>query len=273
MAGPYYALITSLPELSINDKSLTYNMLSFRELVKEEIAAEDYDLLCMLYYPYDILNFVRLVLDIGKPWHEGGNLSKTEMEEGIKMPELLPQFFQDFFDNHDGSWKDYSEKQLINAVTSTYLDWSRNLENEFVKKWISFDQNLKNLLIWLNAKKFGMDASDEVLGSSHEAEYLKKTGPDELNLKAWDNPYKEALTHFDNPDIAVREFVIDRMRWDYLNDVEQKYFFEKERLLAFAIRLQIIHRNIVSTEEKGKQRLDEILKGIKEDYSLPETFS
>ena len=153
MAGPYYALITSLPELSINDKSLDYDMISFRKYVQEEIDQEDFHLLCILYYPFDILNFVNLCLQLDKPWHEAGNLTETEMEEGIQMPELLPVFFQEFFDEHNNEWKEYNEKELINAVTSSYLDWSRKIKNSFVKKWISFDQNLKNLLIWLNAKK------------------------------------------------------------------------------------------------------------------------
>lgn len=272
MSKAYYALITSLPELSINDKSVPYTAVEFRDAVKEELAPEDFELLCILYYPFDIVNFVNLSLGGDQEWQYGGNLSREEMEDGIKMPELLPAFFNQFFDNHDNSWKEWGEKKLINAVTSAYLDWSSNIENDFVKRWIKFDQNLKNLLIWLNAKKFEMDASEHVLGSSNEAEYLRDTGPDDLNLKSWDNPFKEALTHFDNPDIAVREFVIDKMRWDYLNELEEKYTFERERLLAFALRVQMIDRNIKATEDKGSQRLEELLIGIKEGYTLPETL-
>ena len=272
MAGPYYSLISGLPELSINDKSLLYDMISYRELVKDSMAAEDFEMLQILYYRFDISNFVAIVKELDKPWNEAGNLSKEELEEGIQMPELLPEFFRNFFDTHDSTWKDLSTKQLKNAVTSSFLDWTRNIPNRFVKKWISFDQNLKNLLIWLNATKFKMDVSEDVLGESHEAEYLRKTGPDDLDLKSWDNAYKEALTHFDNPNIAVREFVIEEMRWKYLDEIEQDYYFTKERLMAFAVRLQIIDRNIRTTEGKGKERLNKLMTDIQEGYQLPETF-
>jgi hypothetical protein len=80
------------------------------------------------------------------------------------------------------------------------------------------------------------------------------------------------MTQFDNPNIAIREFVIDEMRWQYLSELEEKHQFGIERLLGFAIRLQIINRNIINTEEEGKRQLLSLLENIRQGYEMPENF-
>jgi hypothetical protein len=243
-------------------------------MLKSEVDEADYAFLAIAYYKYDIQNFVKLAKEEGQvEWNVAGNLSQEELSEGIAMPELLPQFFQDFLESQQHDWKELPRKEIINALTSCYLDWSRNIDNAFLKEWISFQQNLKNLLIWHNTKKFDKDTSKEVLGNSYEAEYLRDVDKSSLNLKAWDYAYKEILTHLDNPNIALREFLIDKIRWNFLHELEQDYYFDKERLLAFAVKLQIVNRNIITKEDKGKERLKELLSDIKEGYALPEMFT
>jgi hypothetical protein len=273
MERQYYALISSLPELSLNDTILKYDLVSYREMLKSEVDKADFEFLAIAYFKFDILNFVKLAKEEDTEWNNAGNLSKEELTEGMAQPELLPKFFQDFLELQPQDWKDQPRKTLINALTSCYLDWSRNIDNAFLKEWISFQQNLKNLLIWHNTSKFNKDTNAEVLGSSYEAEYLRSVDKSSLDLKAWDFAYKEILIHLNNPNIALREFLIDKMRWNFLQELEENYYFNKERLLAFAVKLQIVNRNIITTEKKGKERLNELLSDIKEGYALPEMFT
>ncbi|MCT4624681.1 MAG: DUF2764 domain-containing protein [Schleiferiaceae bacterium] len=273
MSKQYYALISSLPDLSFNDKSVGHSIQSFKELLLEQLDPSDYDLILLLFYPFDILNFVHTVKELDEPWDERAALSKEEIEEGIRIPELLPEFFQNFILDQEKGWEQQSEKELLDGLTSAYLNFTRESDNNFIRQWVSFEQNLKNLLIWLNARKFKRDVKQDILGENFEADYLRQTEQGDLNLKAWDNAYKTVLTHYDNPDIALRELMIDQMRWDYLIELEQEYYFDVERLYAYAIKLRIVGRNTRLTEKKGKQRLDDLLKEITENYSLPETFT
>jgi hypothetical protein len=71
----------------------------------------------------------------------------------------------------------------------------------------------------------------------------------------------------------MREYLIDQMRWQYLDELEENYAFGIERLMAFVIKLQIINRNIVTTEEAGRERLEQLLHGIRKEYEMPETFT
>ena len=273
MGRGYYYLISSLPELSLNDKDLEFNMVSYRDFVAEHLEGHDLKLLRILYYRYDILNLVNLIKESDAPWHEAGNYSREQLTEMMGLPDTMPRFMRQLSEDTRKRWGVLSRKELINRATSFLIDWSESIGNQFLRKWLRFDYNLKNLLIWLNSHKFGLDPTSEVLGNMFEAEYLRATRYDEIDLKAWDFRYREVMTQFDNPNIAIREFVIDEMRWQFLSELEENYQFGIERLLAFAIRLQIINRNIVNTEEEGKRQLLSLLENIREGYEMPENFA
>ena len=50
MGRQYYALIASLPELSLNDKVLQYDLISYRDMLKSEVDEEDYAFLTIVYF-------------------------------------------------------------------------------------------------------------------------------------------------------------------------------------------------------------------------------
>ena len=272
MSRGYYYLISALPELGLTDKQLEFDMISYRDFIHGELAPEDANLLKILYYQYDIINLVHLIKESGTPWEKAGNYTKLEMEEMLALPDSLPLFMKSFVEDTQARWPSASVKQLVNLATWKFIDWSRYAPNSFLRKWLRFDQNLKNLLIWLNSYKFGLDPAGEVLGSHFEAEYLRQSKPDELNLKAWDFRYREVLTHFDNPNVALREYIIDEMRWHYLSELEEAFSFGIERLLAFVIRLQIINRNLQNTETSGRKHLLKLLTEIRQGYDMPDSF-
>ncbi len=273
MARGYYYLISALPELSLNDKDLPHNLLSFRDAIADQLLAQDYKYLKILYYRYDIINLVNLIQERNKPWKDAGNYNKEQLTEMIGLPDTLPEFLQHFYEDTKKKWSVMSEKQLINKATTELINWSENIDNRFLRRWLRFDYNLKNLLIWLNCHRFGLEPKDEVLGDLYEAEYLRKTRKDEIDLKPWDFRYRELMTQFDNPNIAIREAQIDEMRWHYLSELEEEYDFGIERLLGYVIRLQIINRNIITTEKQGKKQLMNLLHHIREGYEMPQNFS
>lgn len=273
MALGYFYLISALPELSLNDKHLKFNLISFRQSVSDQLSPNDLEYLRVLYYRYDIINLVNLIKDNPEDWQEEGNYSKDQLTEMLGLPDSLPVFMKHFYEDTRKKWSLLSEKELINRATTHFIDWSENIDNRFLRRWLRFDYNLKNLLIWLNSNRFGLDPTNEVLGNQYEAEYLRQTRSDEINLKSWDFRYREVMTHFDNPNIAIREAQIDEMRWHYLSELEEAHNFGIERLLGFAIRLQMINRNIINTEVQGKKQLMDLLSNIRGGYKMPQNFT
>jgi vacuolar-type H+-ATPase subunit C/Vma6 len=268
----YYYLITSLPDLSLTDKDPGYSVVSFRQSVMDQLDKKDARLIQVLYYRYDIENLGTLVKNTTDPWRPEGNFSADELSAMLSSPDSLPQFLALFMHDTYEAWPRMSRKEMINTATTYFIDWTSTIENAFLRKWLTFDHNLKNLLIWLNCRKFGLNHADEVLGNNYEAEYLRSAKSGELNLKAWDFQFHETLRHYNNPNIALREVIINEMRWHYLNEITEPYPFGIEQLLAFAIRLHLINRNLTESEELGNQRLGTLLSSVREGYRLPEIF-
>jgi len=270
MQPAYYYIVASLPDLSLTDKDTAFDTLRFRAYVNEHLSTRDAGLLRVLYYNFDIENFIALVRNTGAPWHPYGYFSAVEIQERLETPNSLPPFLRPYTDPSE--WRHLSPKALLNAITTDFLDWSRRVPNDLLRQWLAFDQNLKNLLIWLNCNKFGLDPTEEVLGHSPEAEYLRQARPHDLDLRAWDIPYREALRHYDNPDIALRERIINEMRWRHLEDLLAPYPFGIEQILGHAIKLLLIRRNMTDAET-GRQRLAQITAAVRADYALPEAFN
>ena len=268
----YYYLITSLPDLSLADKDPGFTIPGFRETIIEQLSPEDANLLRIIYYRFDIENFVTLIKNTGDPWRTEGNFRKEEMQEMLLLPDTLPDFLRSFVEETKKDWGHLSRKSLLNIATTYFIDWSQNITNTFLRKWLYFDHNLKNLLIWLNSRKFDLNHGDEVLGNHYEAEYLRAARSGELDLKSWDFQFREALRHYDNADIALRELIINEMRWHYLDELVQPYPFGIEQLLAFAIRLQLINRNLTAPEEIGNRRLNDLVASIRKEYHIPESI-
>ena len=80
MAKGYYYLISSLPELSLTDKDLQYDLVTYRDFIKNHLSEQDQSLLRTLYYLFDITNFTNLVKENGKDWRQEGYFSKEEFE-------------------------------------------------------------------------------------------------------------------------------------------------------------------------------------------------
>jgi len=273
MTSGYYYIITSLPEVSLSDKEAEFHVLPFRNWIMELLQPHDRDLLKAIFYPADIRNLAALLSGIEKDWDPIGNISREKWEEHLENPSHLPQFFIDFLDDTvKTKWKVEDHKYILNNITKKFITWSHQLDNAFLRKWFRFEHNLKNLLIWLNSNKFNLESKEEILGHYYEAQYLRNTEQSDINLKAWDYSFREVLVHYNNENIAMREYILDEMKWKFVEELSEFHPFGIEAIIAYAIKLQIIHRNLICTEEKGKQKLDSILFEIKKDYQIPAIF-
>jgi hypothetical protein len=271
MASGYYYLIASLPELDLNDKNPVFDQLRLREFILDELTLDDRALYQVLFYNYDIENYVSLIKGTAATWHPLGNFSEKELRAMFLLPDTLPEFLRTFTEDSVKSWERASAKKLINQATTHFIDWSQHIPNTFLRRWLYFDQNLKNLLIWLNCNKFGLNPEDEVLGNHYEAEYLRTVKPEAIDLRAWEFQFREVLRHYDNPDIALRESIVNEMRWHYVQEISSPQF-GIERLLAYAIKLQLLNRNFTDTELAGEKRLGTLLDSILKDYRVPERY-
>ena len=259
----YYTIISELPDIRLEDKEPPFEYLRFREEVGRHISARDKELLKSIYYPIDIENMSELLVNReSKSWAIGGNLSRSHLLDGIQSPELLPNFFEDFLNANPSKQRSSNKVDIINELYTYYNNYCRNLDNDFVRIWHRFDQNLNNLIIYLNCHQFGISPAGQIIGDYYEADYLRQVSYDQLDISDWNIIFKDVLSHYDQKDIALREYLLDQFRWKYIDELVQPYHFSIEVLLAYVLKLKIVDRNTQCTVAKGKVQFDALLSEI-----------
>lgn len=272
MAGNYYYLITSLPELSLQDKSLDFTGVSFREHIIEFLTDADLETIRPLDYVYDIRNLAGLAGGGRYEHDERGFYSEEDLKAGLTAPEMLPSFMEAFIYETNKHRDSTGYKELLNDLTARFIAWARDLENPFLKMWFDFDHNLRNILAGLNCRKFEYDIENEVLGGHFEARKIIRNKDRDFGLEKVIDYVETAVANFHESDIALREAAIDQMRWDYIESLEEAHHFDLENVMAYALKIRLIERNLKGNSESGRLQLDHMLKSIVKGYGLPAQF-
>src|SRR6266540_331097 len=92
----YFYLISGLPNLSIQDTHLPLSAKTFLEELKNKIDKEDFNLVCMLYYPRDNHNLLNILFSKNEKRQIEGYYSLSELKKGIEGNFLLPGYMNDF---------------------------------------------------------------------------------------------------------------------------------------------------------------------------------
>jgi hypothetical protein len=107
--------------------------------------------------------------------------------------------------------------------------------------WRKWEIALRNELVRLRAKNRG-----------REAEAYLVESPGVLAPQAL---AREAFAQ-DSPLQA--EDTLNRGRWSYLDELEVGHYFDIEKILVYALRLQVLARKALFDTEKGRQMFDKL---------------
>ncbi|MCK5674918.1 MAG: DUF2764 family protein, partial [Spirochaetales bacterium] len=134
----------------------------------------------------------------------------------------------------------------INSISLSNLkDMDSSIS--LIKKWLSWEGTLRNEIAKLRSVSLGVDSGQFIYDtpSNSEAPGIAK------------NAYK-----MDSPLLA--EEVMDKARWQFLDELEQGHYFDLEKLIVYSLRLQILERKSMFTTENGNEKFQKIYENIKE---------
>jgi hypothetical protein len=265
MVARYYYLIASLPELDLRESHLPWSLGEFKVMVESFLTPEDKRLWQLLFFASDILNAPRVLLGEPAAWREEANYTEEDWLFYVEFPGESDPYFRDVFSIAAENKASESGPALLKLMTASYMRSCFSVSNAFLRRWFNFEFTLRNLMIWLNCHKFKLNPELEILGEYDAASFLRKNKPGEADLSSWDYRYREAVAQYDNPNLALREYIIDEMKWRFLEELEADYSFQVENLLAYAIRIQITERNNKRFEEKGRQKLEAMIEHMRSD--------
>ncbi len=117
--------------------------------------------------------------------------------------------------------------------------------NDAIKRWVTFDTQLRNELVKVRSGRRRADPS----------KYLRRDG------SAYGAIPHIALAARRSPSILEGERLLDRERWNFLNELEFGHYFDIDFLAIYARKLKILER----WEEVRSSDKEALLKGALEN--------
>ncbi len=119
-----------------------------------------------------------------------------------------------------------------------------------VQKWVNWECTLRNELVKLRAQKKG----EEAFRYMQECDSV--VGIEELAREA-----------FVQESPLVGEDILNRGRWQFLEELETGHHFDIERLIVYFLKLQLLERKGRFDKQAGKERYSEVFVKIT-DYDV-----
>jgi len=229
----YHYLLSTLPTL---EPIGSIPPMSKRDLL-EQVAGSigPIDTVRMILLSDDLTQYEALLIREIKP--DQTDLAVLSLETGQNEP-VLP----DFLYAEDRTEEQGNKRLSVDQIWSRYFHHAalvaRRSQSNFLQAWIGFEVGLRNALVAARAQVLDLDS----------AAYL--VAPE---LADKDNDYSliiSACSAASNPLAAVE--VLDKARWDWLEEHGGWYSFCADEIEVYAARLIILHhwRRILSDKHK-----------------------
>jgi hypothetical protein len=116
---------------------------------------------------------------------------------------------------------------------------------KILELWRHWEISLRNELVRLRAKKRGREA---------EAYLVESPGVLE--------PQGIAREAFAQESPLQAEDTLNRARWSYMDELEVGHYFDIEKILVYALRLQLLERKALFDEDRGRKMFDKVYSEI-----------
>ncbi|MCK5781465.1 MAG: DUF2764 family protein [Flavobacteriales bacterium] len=279
MARNYYCLVAGLPDIFLGDKKIGESSIALKETLKEELHIKDYKMIELLYLPFDHKNIIDLLYDVKSDLDYRGLYSITEIAQlGDKKSfelmenDIFPQYIIDTLYSYHSASEKLSKVEMEALLYTNYVAYTRTFSNKFLKEVLEQELNTKNLFSALLGRKYDFEFEKELVGINDFNEALARSRTRDFGL-ANEYVYVEPILQiFEEDNIQEREFKLDKLKWDYIEDATFFNFFSVEKVMSFVLRLFIAERWIKLSPEEGEKLFKKLLNELGNNYEFPEEY-
>ncbi|WP_372639921.1 DUF2764 family protein [Ancylomarina sp.] len=272
----YYCLISGLPDIILEDTKTGKGGLSlkFKTDLSEQLHPNDYELAKLLYLHYDNKNLQNLLFRPVKPFSILGNYSQAYLIEQINEPERR----EDYIFSLINSLKDESfSLDNVNVTQSWFYSHVLKTKNSFLKRWFTFDKDMKNILTAVNCKKYKYNSEQHLISvknSNDVYNILVKNGPKE-DLLTDELAFADEIIQIaeSDMDITAKEKALDLIKWKFLDESIVFSYFTIEKILVYILKLEMLERWREIDDETGKAFFSKLVHDLKSGYAFTEEFS
>ncbi|OJX90713.1 MAG: hypothetical protein BGP01_04875 [Paludibacter sp. 47-17] len=274
----YYCLVAGLPDLRMDD---TKGLAEPGELIAEitpQLGADDRRLLRLLRAGYDNRNFLRYLHDKDARLDPAGELTQDDWAQLVKLMDendhpsdtrLLP-YWVDYYRLNPEDEIDAKGITREDYMSGLYYNYAMKADNRFLQQWFEFNLNLNNLLIAILCRKYEMDASKAVIGSNEIASILRTTHSRDFGIAGMFDQLELVMRLAEEPNLLEREKKLDALRWNWLEEHTFFNYFTVEKVLAFVLKTEMLHRWKQLSPEAGEKMFRDLLNSLKQGVKLQE---
>ena len=155
---------------------------------------------------------------------------------------------------------------LLNASIFCREDPVRSLE----------DLKTKKLRVWSNDQvetftKLGVSA--QIVGQNEVTEAIERSPARDFGLSG-EFPFVDKLLHaLEQDSLLEREKAIDRIRWNYIDDLNTFQYFTLDVILGYLLKLTMLDRWRRLEPERGKAAVDNLIEELENSFVFPANFT
>ena len=270
--GNYYCLIAGLPEISPDDKKLSLSVQELRSYLNDYLTKEEIDVINLFFYPNDNAQILRLLQKQEPDPTLQTVFTASQLEDEINDPMFVPSYIKEYLLDLNKEDKEKNNRLPEVELSERYWNFMLSQKESLVKKYAEFSLNIKNLITAINCRKYQIDIEKEVIGNSYFVNQLKTSRAKDFELSD-DYPYVDKiLALFEKDSTAEREYKIDMLYWEFLDDMTEHKYFTFDNVLAFMLKLMILERWSNMTTEQGKKIFRELLDRFKTEFQFAKEF-
>ena len=270
--GNYYCLIAGLPEIRPDDKKLSLSVQELRTYLNDYLTKKETDIINLFFYPNDNAQILRLLQKQEADPNLQTVFTASQLEDEIQDPMFVPSYIKEYLLDIQKEDREVSNRLPEVELSERYWNFMLSQKEKLVRKYAEFSLNIRNLITALNCRKYHLDIEKEVIGDSYFVNQLKTSRAKDFELSD-DYPYVDkVLALFEKDNTAEREYRIDMLYWEFLDEMTGYKYFTFDNVIAFMLKLMILERWSKMTTEQGKKIFRELLERFKNEFQFAKEF-
>lgn len=269
--GNYYCLIAGLPEISPDDKKLSLSVRELRAYLSDYLTKKEIDTIDLFFLPNDNAQIIRLLQKQEPDSSLQTVFTAEQLEDEIQDPMFAPSYIKDYLLDLQKEDREVTNRLPEVELSERYWNFMLSQKERLIRKYAEFSLNIKNLITALNCRKYHLEIDKEVIGDSYFTKQLKTSRAKDFELS--DNyPYVDTVLALFDKDAAEREYKIDMLYWEFLDEETGHKYFTFDNVIAFTLKLMILERWSKMTTEQGKSIFRELLERFKNEFQFAKEF-
>lgn len=267
----YYYIITGLASLAIDGRGACPPFPEFISELAGQLSHGDAALAAYVRHPFDNWNILTKLEGRGRPFDCRGCFGEEELASELKNPSRLPAYAVEFISSSRGARPPFPGDSTDDQLAWAFYEEACAHPNNFLAAWFTFDLDLRNLLAAMNCRAMAAESGapaallieKAIIGKNEVAKRLMRSNAPDFSLYGL-FPAAERIIALSHGKLVEMEKGIDAVRWSVLEELAFLTPFGIETILAYIIKLTIVHRWARLDPDEGGKLLDGLIESLRQ---------